>query len=425
MNNLFFHQETINQIQIHNIAYHVGQERTLLINQHLVRIVLLDKSHRMEHHHVPHVPLEKHPTVIKVIVNNVTQDSSPAQEHLVSIVLPVRSLQSLEQHHALPVLLGSTANLIKAVVWLVLQEHIPQTLDPKIVNNVQKVPIHHLDQQIAPHVLKEAMPVVKEIVSVPCVKPESTLLVLDPHLALTVMQVVHLFKDPHNAYCVMKVPLLPILDQVVVQYVQLVNLAIVLDKLVVLTVHLAVHQVQVPLLALNVLLVLMHLVQHHQHVVNVLLEHIPPTLEQLVVILVMQDTILMLVRMIAQLAHKVIILQVQGLLHVPNVLQAITPLVLDPHNVKFVLLALTPLLDLVAALNAQQEPTQNNLEVVNALIVQLENIHQELDQQAVKPALWEHMLLQDQLNVVHVKEEVLPVRKVVVSVSLVLLEHIL
>ena len=97
----------------------------------------------------------------------------------------------------------------------------------------------------------------------------------------------------------------------------------------------------------------MHLVQHHQHVVNALLEHIPPTLEQLVVILVMQDTILMLVRMIAQLVHKVIILQIQGLLHVPNVLQAITPPLLDPHNVKFVLQALMLLLDLVAALSAQ------------------------------------------------------------------------
>ena len=110
-------------------------------------------------------------------------------------------------------------------------------------------------------------------------------------------------------------------------------------------------------------------------------------------ILVMQDTILMLVRMIAQLAHKVIILQIQGLLHVPNVLQAITPPLLDPHNVKFVLQALMLLLDLVAAPSAQQEPMQNNLEVLNVLIVQLGNIHQELDQQAVKPALKEHMLL--------------------------------
>ena len=36
---------------------------------------------------------------------------------------------------------------------------------------------------------------------------------------------------------------------------------------------------------------------------------------------------------------------------------------------------------------------QNNLEVLNVLIVQLGNIHQELGQQAVKPALKEHMLL--------------------------------
>ena len=387
MNNLFFHQEPINQIQIHNIAYHVGQERTLLINQHLVRIVLLDKWHRMEHHHVPHVPLEKHPTVIKVIVNNVTQDSSPAQEYPVFLALPARSLQSLEQHHALPVLLGSTANLIKAVVWLVLQEHIPQTLDPKIVNNVQKVPIHHLDQQIALHVLKEAMPVVKQILSVPCVKPESTLLVLDPHLALTVMQVVHPFKDPYNAYYVMKVPLLPILDQVVVQYVQLVNLAIVLDKLVVLTVRLAVHQVQVPLLAQNVLLVLMHLVQHHPHVASALLEHILPILEQLVVILVMQDTILMLEKLSAQLANKVITLQVQELLLAPHVLQAITPLLPDPQGVKSVLRVLSLQLDQVAVLNVHLEPMQRNLEVLNVLIVQLGDIHQEMDQQAVKCVL--------------------------------------
>ena len=347
----------------------------------------------MEHHHVHHVPLEKRPAMINPIVNRAILDSSPAQEHLVSIVLPVRSLQSMEQHHAPPVLLGSTANLIEPVAWLVLLDDFPQMLGPKIVNNAHKVLIHHLDQQIALSVLKEAMPAVREILRVLRAKPESILVVLDPHLALTVMQVAHPLKDPHSAHCVVKVPLLLILDQVVVQHVQLVNLAIVLDKLIVLTVRLAVLQVQVPLLALNVLLVLMHLVQHHQHVVNALLEHIPPTLEQLVVILVMQDTILMLVRMIAQLAHKVIILQVQGLLHVRNVLQAITPPLLDPHNVKFVLQALMLLLDLVAAPSAQQEPMQNNLEVLNVLIVQLGNIHQELDQQAVKPALKEHMLL--------------------------------
>ena len=425
MNNLSFHQEAIKQIQIHNTAYHVTQELTLLRNQHLVQIVLLDRSHPINQYHAQRAPQEKHPAVINPFVNHVIQGSSPAQEHLVSTVLLVRSLQILEQHHALPVLPGSTANLIEPVARLVLLEHFPQMLDQKIASNAHKVLIHHLDQQIAPSVLKEAMPAVREILRVLRAKPESTLVVLDPHLALTVMRVAHPLKDLHSAHCVVKVPLLLILDQVVVQHVQLVNLVIVPDKPIVLIAPLVLLQVQVPLLALNVLLVLMHLVQHHQHVVSALLEHILPILEQLVVILVMQDTILMLVRMIVQLAHKVIILQVQGLLHVPNVLQAITPLVLDPHNVKFVLLALTPLLDLVAALNAQQEPTQNNLEVVNALIVQLENIHQELDQQAVKPALWEHMLLQDQLNVVHVKEEVLPVRKVVVSVSLVLLEHIL
>ena len=264
----------------------------------------------MEHHHVRHVLLEKRPAMINPIVNSAIRDSSPAQEHLVSIVLLVRSLQSLEQHHAPPVLLGSTANLTEPVAWLVLLEDFPQMLGPKIVNNAHKVLIHHLDQQIALSVLKEAMPAVREILRVLRANVESTLVVLDPHIALTVMQVAHPLKDPYSAHYVVKVPLLLILDQVVVQHVQLVNLAIVPDKPIVLIAPLVLLPVQVPLLALNVLLVLMHLVQHHQHVVNALLEHILPTLEQIVVILVMQDTILKLVRMIAQLAHKVIILQV-------------------------------------------------------------------------------------------------------------------
>ena len=181
--------------------------------------------------------------MINPIVNHVIQGSSLAQEHLVSIVLPVRSLQSLEQHHALLVLLGSTANLIEPVAWLVRLEHFPQMLGPIIVNNAHKVLIHHMDQQIALSVLKEAMPAVREILRVLRAKPESTLVVLDPHLALTVMQVAHPLKDPHSAHCVVKVPLLLILDQVVVQHVLLVNLAIIPDKLIVLTVRLAVLQV--------------------------------------------------------------------------------------------------------------------------------------------------------------------------------------
>ena len=132
----------------------------------------------------------------------------------------------------------------------------------------------------------------------------------------------------------------------------------------------------------------------------------------------MQDTILKLGKLNVQLVHKVFTLQVQGRFHILSVLQAITPLILDPHNVKFVLQALMLLLDLVAVLgaqqepmqnnlevlnvkfvlqalmllldlvavlSAQQEPMQNNLEVLNVLIVQLGNIHQELDQQAVNP----------------------------------------
>ena len=98
--------------------------------------------------------------MINPTVNHVTQGSSPAQEHLVSTVLPVRSLQSLEQHHALPVLLGSTANLIEPVAWLVPLERFPRMLDLKIVNNAHKVRIHHLDQQIAQIVLREVMPMV-------------------------------------------------------------------------------------------------------------------------------------------------------------------------------------------------------------------------------------------------------------------------
>ena len=198
--------------------------------------------------------------MINPTVNYVIQGSSLAQEHLVSTVLLVRSLQSLEQHHALPVLLGSTANLIEPVAWLVRLEHFPQMPGPIIVHNAHKVLIHHLDKQIAPSVLEEAMPVVREILCVLHVKPESTLLVPDPHLALTVMQVAHPLKDPPNVHCVIKVLLLLLLGQVAVQHVQLVNLATELDNLIVLTVLLVALQVQAPLLAQNVLLVPMHLI---------------------------------------------------------------------------------------------------------------------------------------------------------------------
>ena len=69
------------------------------------------------------VPPEKHPAMINPTVNRVTQDSSPAQEHLVSIALLESSLQSLEQLHAVHVLLVTTLKLI--VAWLVLLELFP------------------------------------------------------------------------------------------------------------------------------------------------------------------------------------------------------------------------------------------------------------------------------------------------------------
>ena len=101
-------------------------------------------------------------------------------------------------------------------------------------------------------------------------------------------------------------------------------------------------------------------------------------------------------------------------------------LVLDPHNVMIVLQVLTLLLDQVAVLNVQQEAIQSKLVTLYALIVQLGDLHQELDQQVVNYVLQEHILQhQDQPVVPNVMEEVLPVRKVAVSVLLALLEHIL
>ena len=169
----------------------------------------------------------------------------------------------------------------------------------------------------------------------------------------------------------------------------------------------------------------MHQTPHHLHAVSVLQEHFLPILEQPAAVLVTQGTLLILVGMIAHLVNKVITLQVQDLLLVLHVLQAITPLLLNPQCVKSVLKVLLLQLDQVAALNAHLEPTERKREVLNVLIVQLGDIHQEMDQQAVNRVLQGHMLLQDQLYVAHVKEEVLPARKVVVSVPHVLLAHFL
>ena len=109
-----------------------------------------------------------------------------------------------------------------------------------------------------------------------------------------------------------------------------------------------------------------------------------------------------------------------------HVFQEIIHQVLDPYNVIFVLQALTLLQDQLVVLNAQQEAIQSKLEVLNALIVQLGDLHQELDQQVVNCVLQEHILQQqDQPSVLNVMREVLPVGKVVMSVSLALLELIL
>ena len=109
-----------------------------------------------------------------------------------------------------------------------------------------------------------------------------------------------------------------------------------------------------------------------------------------------------------------------------HVFQEIIHQVLDPYNVIFVLQALTLLQDQLVVLNAQQEAIQSKLEVLNALIVQLGDLHQELDQQVVNCVLQEHILQQqDQTSVLNVMREVLPVGKVVMSVSLALLELIL
>ena len=109
-----------------------------------------------------------------------------------------------------------------------------------------------------------------------------------------------------------------------------------------------------------------------------------------------------------------------------HVFQEIIHLVLDPYNVIFVLQALTLLQDQLVVLNAQQEAIQSKLEVLNVPIVQLGDLHQELDQQVVNCVLQEHILQQqDQPSVLSVMKEVLPVGKVVMSVSLALLELIL
>ena len=109
-----------------------------------------------------------------------------------------------------------------------------------------------------------------------------------------------------------------------------------------------------------------------------------------------------------------------------HVFQEIIHQVLDPYNVIFVLQALTLLQDQLVVLNAQQEAIQSKLEVLNVLIVQLGDLHQELDQQVVNCVLQEHILQQqDQQSVPNVMREVLPVGKVVMSVSLALLELIL
>ena len=109
-----------------------------------------------------------------------------------------------------------------------------------------------------------------------------------------------------------------------------------------------------------------------------------------------------------------------------HVFQEIIHQVLDPYNVIFVLQALTLLQDQLVVLNAQQEAIQSKLEVLNVLIVQLGDLHRELDQQVVNCVLQEHILQQqDQPSVLNVMKEVLPVGKVVMSVSLALLELIL
>lgn len=167
------------------------------------------------------------------------------------------------------------------------------------------------------------------------------------------------------------------------------------------------------------------MVHHHPRAVNVLLESILPFLEQLVVLCVMRDTILMSKRITAQFAQKVVTPHIQGPVHVPNALQAITPLRLDPQCVKSVQRVLSLQLDQVATLNVQLELTQRKLEALNVLIVQPGDIHQEMDQQAVNCVLQGHTLHQDPLFVSYAMQEVLPARKVVISVSLALPEHIL
>ena len=130
-----YHQEHIKAPQIHNIAYYVGQERTLKWNQHHVQIVLLGRWQPIQQHHALPVPLEKHRAAISPSVNHVTLDSSPVQEHLVRVVLLERSL-ILEQHHVLHVLPANTATQLKPVAWLVPREGF-QMPDQKVVNNVQ------------------------------------------------------------------------------------------------------------------------------------------------------------------------------------------------------------------------------------------------------------------------------------------------
>ena len=133
-------------------------------------------------------------------VNHVTLDSFPVREHLVRVVLQER-FPILEQHHVLSVQLDSTATLVKPVVWLVLRE-LFQMPDQIVVNNVQKVPIHHPDQLIAHHAMQVVMPVVRETLSAPSAKLESTPILLEPHPALSVMLVKHPLKDPQSAHSV-------------------------------------------------------------------------------------------------------------------------------------------------------------------------------------------------------------------------------
>ena len=109
-----------------------------------------------------------------------------------------------------------------------------------------------------------------------------------------------------------------------------------------------------------------------------------------------------------------------------HVFQEIIHLVQDPYNVIVALQALTLLQDQLVVLSAQQEAIQSKLEVLNVLIVQLGDLHQELDQQVVNCVLQELILRQqDQPSVLNVMKEVLPTKKVVMSVSLALLELIL